>query len=124
MYSSKTAMTMLSKMLRDWADAIDKGDVALANQLARSLPQAAELVTVHPEFMRHYSEACPDLKPETALEYMSRLLLSATKAQGEVTQKVYTEASKRRMHASDPAHSQDTSPDWRGDGEPRRGGST
>ena len=101
LYASKTAIRMLSSMLREWADAIDRGDVAKANHLAEQLPHAGQLATIHPEFMRHFREACPDLKPETALEYMSRLLLSATKAQGEATQKSYSPESQERMHASD-----------------------
>ena len=76
MYSSNTAIAMLSSMLRDWADAIDRGDVEKANLLAESLPRAAAMVTIHPEFTRHFAEACPDLDPDTALEHMSRLLLS------------------------------------------------
>ena len=92
---------MLSSMLRDWADAIDAGDVERANVLAESLPHAASMVTIHPEFMRHFAEACPDLDPDTALEQMSRLLLSVTKATGEATQKTYSDESKKRMGVSD-----------------------
>lgn len=125
MYVSKVAMSMLSSMLREWADAIDEGDVARANMLAQALPRSGALVTIHPEFLRHFHDACPGLKPETALEHMSRLLLSATKAHDEATQQHYSDEGEKRMRASDhPAQSDQKDQHWGGDGELRDGKST
>ena len=117
MYVSKVAMSMFSTVLREWADAIDQGDVDKANMLAQSLPRSADLITIHPEFLRHFSEACPRVKPETALEQMSRLLLSASKAHDEATQKHYSHEGEKRMHASNRAQSDQNDQHWRGDGE-------
>ena len=100
-YNSKVALTMFTQMLREWADAVDADKLATADTIARTLPHAAELITVHEEFRRHFGHACPNLMSETVLEAMSRLMLCVTKAQGDAAETVFPSDSEKRLYASD-----------------------
>lgn len=98
-YNSKVALTMFTQMLREWADAVDADKLEIADTIARTLPHAAELITVHDEFRRHFGQACPHLMSETVLEAMSRLMLCVTKAQGDAAETIYPSESEKRLRA-------------------------
>jgi hypothetical protein len=82
--SMLTATSSFLEALQKWLDAVKAEDFAQAKHYAEHCRMSGELLAIHPDFVKCFSQHTDGVDPQEALSYLCQFLRCATEGRARV----------------------------------------